>query len=210
MPILSEWESFYVIVGSSGAALVGLQFVVITLIADRQALASRETLNAFGTPTVVHFVGALVLSAVMSAPWPTLGAISTTLAVCGLAGLLYALIVTRRASRQEGYTPDREDWWWYVLTPCGIYATLLIAATFLPGHPQAALFVVAAVVLSLLLIGIRNAWDTVTYVATGEHEKAPVMAQGSAEPAADSAREAAPGQGQAEPASNPRNPGKGE
>ena len=31
---LSAWESFYVIVGSSGGTLIGLQFVVITLIAD--------------------------------------------------------------------------------------------------------------------------------------------------------------------------------
>jgi hypothetical protein len=36
---LSAWESFYVIVGSSGGALIGLQFVVITLIADRRSLA---------------------------------------------------------------------------------------------------------------------------------------------------------------------------
>jgi len=32
--ILAHWESFYVIVGSSAAALTGLMFVVITLIAD--------------------------------------------------------------------------------------------------------------------------------------------------------------------------------
>jgi len=31
---LSAWDTFYVIVGSSGGALIGLQFVVITLIAD--------------------------------------------------------------------------------------------------------------------------------------------------------------------------------
>ena len=33
-PVLVPWESFYVIVGSSGAALTGLQFVVIALLAD--------------------------------------------------------------------------------------------------------------------------------------------------------------------------------
>jgi hypothetical protein len=33
-PHLAEWESFYVIVGSSSAALTGLQFVVIALVAD--------------------------------------------------------------------------------------------------------------------------------------------------------------------------------
>lgn len=34
MTALSGWENFYVIVGSSAGALIGLQFVVITLIAD--------------------------------------------------------------------------------------------------------------------------------------------------------------------------------
>jgi len=30
MEALKEWESFYVIVGSSAGALIGLQFVVMT------------------------------------------------------------------------------------------------------------------------------------------------------------------------------------
>ena len=111
-PLLSGWESFYVIVGSSGAALVGLQFVVITLIADRRAGTSRESLNAFGTPTVVHFAAALLISAVMSAPWPSLHAASVALLLCGLVGLGYALIITRRASRQADYAPTTEDWVW--------------------------------------------------------------------------------------------------
>jgi len=34
MSALSGWENFYVIVGSSAGALIGLQFVVITLIAE--------------------------------------------------------------------------------------------------------------------------------------------------------------------------------
>ena len=57
---LSSWESFYVIVGSSGAALTGLQFVMIALIADSQRRSSLAEINAFGTPTVVHFCFALV------------------------------------------------------------------------------------------------------------------------------------------------------
>ena len=34
MPELNEWDSFYVIVGSVAGALIGLQFVMLTLIAD--------------------------------------------------------------------------------------------------------------------------------------------------------------------------------
>ena len=71
-PPLSEWQSFYVIVGSSGAALIGIQFVVITLIANMRERPTADSLSAFGTPTVVHFAGALLVSATMSAPWPAL------------------------------------------------------------------------------------------------------------------------------------------
>jgi hypothetical protein len=35
---LSAWQSFYGIVGTSGGALIGLQFVVLTLIAARRHL----------------------------------------------------------------------------------------------------------------------------------------------------------------------------
>jgi hypothetical protein len=81
---MSEWESFYVIVGSSGGALIGLQFVVITLIADRRALATRDSLSAFGTPTVVHLTVALIVSAIMSAPWRSFLSVSLVLMACGI------------------------------------------------------------------------------------------------------------------------------
>ena len=38
MPEFNEWESFYVLVGGAAGALIGLQFVVMTLIADRPPL----------------------------------------------------------------------------------------------------------------------------------------------------------------------------
>ncbi len=31
---LARWQSFYVLVGSAGAALIGIQFVVVALIAN--------------------------------------------------------------------------------------------------------------------------------------------------------------------------------
>jgi len=37
MSEFTEWESFYVIVGSAAGALIGLQFVVMTLVAAIRA-----------------------------------------------------------------------------------------------------------------------------------------------------------------------------
>ena len=67
---LHSWEGFYVIVGAAAGALTGLQFVVMTLIGEAGRFrSSGETLSAFGTPNVVHFCAALLLSAIMTAPW---------------------------------------------------------------------------------------------------------------------------------------------
>jgi hypothetical protein len=162
---LSSWESFYVIVGSSGGALIGVQFVVITLIAERRTLATRGSLAAFGTPTVVHFGVALVISAIMSAPWSSLHPPSLLLTLCGLGGIAYNGLVVRRARRQTAYVPDREDWFWYSILPGLCYVLLLITAISLLRSPRAALFTIGGVALALLLVGIHNAWDSITHVA---------------------------------------------
>src|SRR5258705_10135295 len=132
---LSSWESFYVIVGSSGGALIGLQFVVITLIANRRELAKAGALSAFGTPTVVHLEGALLVSAIMSAPWPSLALLSAALALYGLGGLAYCVVVLRRARRQKDYEPVWEDWLWHTLLPFVSHAALTLAALLLHARP---------------------------------------------------------------------------
>ena len=125
----SSWETFYVIVGSSGGALIGLQFVVITLIADRRHRTTAGTLSAFGTPTVVHLAAALIVSAIMSAPWGSLVPLSVALGISGLAGLAYSGVVILRARRQTGYKPVWEDWLWYAVLPCVSYAALTVSAS---------------------------------------------------------------------------------
>jgi hypothetical protein len=168
---LSPWSNFYVIVGSSAGALTGLQFVVITLMASAGGLGSGLKVRAFGTPTVVHFCFALVISGIANAPWHSLSSAAIALRVCGIAGVAYALNVIRHARRQTHYSPDAEDWFWYAGFPLATYAVLLVAAILLLADPGAALFVVAGTSLTLLFIGIHNAWDTVTYVALRSQER---------------------------------------
>ena len=160
---LSEWESFYVIVGSSGAALTGLQFVVIALIAESRRPSTGREISAFGTPTVIHFCAVLLVSAIVSAPWHSLSSVALALGACGFAGLAYGVIVITRARQQTGYRPVFEDWLWHAVLPPIAYALILIAASLLTGHPQQVLFLVALAALLLLFIGIHNAWDTITY-----------------------------------------------
>jgi hypothetical protein len=164
MSELAEWNSFYVIVGSSAGALIGLQFVVIALIADLPiARGAAQAGAAFTTPSVVHFGVVLLLSAVASAPWHGIATVAALWGLAGLGGVVYAVLVARRLRAQTIYQPVFEDWLFHVLLPIAAYA--MLAASAFAAHSQAhpALFLVGAAALLLLFIGIHNAWDTVTY-----------------------------------------------
>ncbi|TMC87159.1 MAG: hypothetical protein E6J22_17900 [Chloroflexi bacterium] len=162
---LAAWQNFYVIIGSSAASLTGLMFVVITLIAGARVRGSSGGLAAFGSPTVVHFGIALLVAAILSAPWQVLWNAGLLLGLCGLGGVIYVVIVVRRARHQTDYQPVLEDWLWHTVFPLVSYTALLVAAIVLPGNPAPALFVIGAATVLLLFIGIHNAWDTVTYLA---------------------------------------------
>jgi hypothetical protein len=163
-PALSAWQSFYVIVGSSGAALIGIQFVVIALIANLSQRPTADSISAFATPTVVHLISALLVSAIMSVPWPSLFPLSIALAMCGVGGFVYCAIAIRRARRQTYYKPVCDDWLWYAVLPCIVYATLMMTALFLRTISPVAMFLIGAAALGLLLIGIHNAWDSITHI----------------------------------------------
>jgi hypothetical protein len=143
--LLVGWQSYYVIIGSSGAALTGLQFVVMALMAETTLPVGggEAGVAAFASPTIVHFCAALLLSAMLSAPWPEGAAIAIGVAVLGAAGVLYMLNVLRRALGQN--------------------TTFLVAGLMMPANPVTALFVAAVAPAALLYIGIHNAWDAVTY-----------------------------------------------
>lgn len=172
---LNGWENFYVIVGSSAAALTGLTFIVITISSDRNRDSAERRvagLRAFISPTVVHFTGSLWISAVLNVPGHTVLSLSLCLAAGGLAGLaycgrtLYWIVQTVTGSQ---YTPFLEDWIWNAALPVLAYVGLLGCAWSLPTHPGPTLYVVSAIALLLLFIGIHNAWDVVAWLTTERH-----------------------------------------
>lgn len=165
IPLLSGWENFYVIIGSAAAALTGLMFVAITLIASNRTARSGEAVGAFGTPTVVAFGATLLIAAIISAPWQALWQAGLLLGLCGLTGVAYSIIVIRRTFRQSDYQPVREDWLWYVIFPLVSYSALISAAVVLQLNAVPALFIAGAATTLLLFTGIHNAWDTVLYIA---------------------------------------------
>lgn len=163
MPEFAEWESFYVIVGGAAAALIGLQFVVLTLIAEKPQLGAPEAGAAFATPTIVHFGTALLLAALVRVPWQTIPPAAVLWGVVGFCGAVYTVVVARRMRMQTAYKPVLEDWLFHVFLPFAAYVTLALSAFSASSHAGEALFGVGGAALLLLFIGIHNAWDAVAY-----------------------------------------------
>jgi len=164
MTAFAGWSNFYVIVGSSAGALIGLQFVVMTLIANRPVGPGQSQAGAaFATPTIMHFGTVLLLSAILNAPWPGTATATVLTGLLGLGGMVYESFVTRRIRTQSIYTLVFEDWLFHILLPFAAYAVLTVSAYAAHTHLRMALFGVAAAALLLLFVGIHNAWDAVTY-----------------------------------------------
>jgi hypothetical protein len=163
MPELAEWDSFYVIVGSAAGGLIGLQFVVLTLVAQKPPPRAAEAGAAFATPTIVHFATVLLVSALLRAPWHTIAPMAAVWGLIGLLGIIYGGVVARRMRRQTAYTPGVEDWSFHVLLPLVAYLMFALSAYSAYAHARDALFAAGAAALLLLFIGIHNAWDAIAY-----------------------------------------------
>jgi hypothetical protein len=173
---LADWQTFYVVIGSSGAALTGLTFIVITITAEanaqRDPMARLNGLRAFITPTVVHFVSALWLSAVMTVPRQTADSLAVCLALSGLAGVGYCARVTYylRATT-AAYKPFVSDWVWNVILPLLAYLCIAMLGLLLRDFPVVTLYLVGGLTLLLLFIGLHNAWDVVVWATVERHTR---------------------------------------
>jgi hypothetical protein len=163
MAAFEEWESFYVIVGAAAGALIGLQFVVMTLIAEFPTKGMAQAAAAFASPTIVHFSFVLFLSAALRMPWHSATAFAVVWGATGVAGTAYLTMVVRRMRAQVAYRPDFEDWLYHVLLPFAGYLALLASAFFAAAHGEQSQFVVAGAVLVVLFAAIHNAWDAIAY-----------------------------------------------
>jgi hypothetical protein len=170
LPPLHEWETFYVIIGSSAAALTGLQFVVVALGAESVSMGTEKELQAFATPTVVHFCMVLLISAIIVTPGQTQLSLSWCLSIPGAVGLAYACWITYAATKTTNYKPVFEDWLFHAILPMVAYGTLFIIGIVVHKRPFSALYVIAVSALLLLFVGIHNAWDAAVFIAMRRRE----------------------------------------
>jgi hypothetical protein len=164
---LNEWNTFCEVLGSAAAALTGLQFITVALLADIPLRDPNEieASDAFATPTIVHFVTSLFLAAVLAAPWHGVAGPAALWGLAGGSGLVYSGIVIRRMRLQRSYQPVLEDWLFHAVLPVVAYLTLAVVALTARVRLDRSLFAVAFSALLLLFIGVHNAWDNVTFLA---------------------------------------------
>src|SRR6476646_4442908 len=160
------WENFYLIVGPSAAALIGLMFVVVTLTAGRGRDDTERGKHLYTSPIVWHLAVVLVLSGAAIAPTigaPLFGIVAGALALLGIAmGVRSAVGIARyRLSGADSLF----DMWWYGIIPAAVYVGLGGAAVAVLWGCSWSASAVAVALMALLLVSIHAEWDLVTFLA---------------------------------------------
>jgi hypothetical protein len=162
--VFRDWGDFYLVTGAAAGALIGLMFVVVTLLAGREATRVERGTRAYITPIVFHYSVVLAVSALGVTPRLPRGALAAMLA-CGAAlGIAYTTVTTLRILRMPGNPPHWTDKHYYGILPSLIYMGYGVGAACLPIAPEAVGPVVGAATVALLLVAIRNSWDLATAI----------------------------------------------
>ena len=164
--LLHDWQMFYTLTGTAGATLAGLMFVAVTMIERvlRQRSGSLQTLRLYSEPALLAFVFTLVLSALLLMPDLSATGFDTLMLAAGLVSVGYNAATIRQLVKGSKGGWDASDWLWYCVVPLACSALLLIAGVFGLRETLTPAFTIFGVTLLLLLMmGIRNAWDMVTF-----------------------------------------------
>lgn len=164
--LFENWGEFYLLAGSAAAVLIGLIFVVVTLMSDRPRSSVLAGSRLYMGPVVLHVSFVLALSAAALAPGISGREFAIVAGVVALWGLGRGVMSVRGIRALGGNdTPHWTDVWFYGVVPGLLYLALAgVALGFWSGATWA-VYGVAGVITGLLLISVRNEWDLVTWLA---------------------------------------------
>jgi len=162
--MMASWHDFYELIGTASATLIGLMFVAASIAAGFLNEAHRAGMRVFFTPTIAHFTSALAICILITVPTLNLPRLGAALLACGIIGLAYAASVWWSMNRGLGQTVALDDQLWYALAPTICFILLAGSGVLLLFHHLAGIELVAGVLVLLLLLGIRNAWDIMIWV----------------------------------------------
>jgi hypothetical protein len=176
--LIRPWHDFYLLLGTASATLVGLMFVAASVGAQVFKEENRAAIQAFISPTVVHFSTALFVCVLATIPEQTGFAFVILLSIVGLAGLAYSATVVIQLFVRRRFGVDMMDRVFYALIPCVGHLLVLVSGILMLPNPEDGLDCLAAALITLLIAGIRNAWDMTMWIVI----KAPVGGPGESKP----------------------------
>ena len=172
--MFEHWGEFYLLAGSAAAVLIGLIFVVVTLMQDKPRSTMMAGARLYMGPVVLQVSFVLVLSAAALTPGIAARDYAIIAAIVALWGLyrgVQSIVGIRKLYWQED-PPHWTDQWFY-----GVFPTILslgvaeVAWAFWVGETWA-VNGVAVAITAILLLAIRNEWDLVTWLAPMGKDKA--------------------------------------
>jgi hypothetical protein len=161
--MLTPWHEFYGLLGAASATLMALMFVAVSvgvgILSSERAAGTRIYLS----PVIMHYANILFISLVALAP--TLGdrALGSIVGACGAVGFAYSLFVSTTLFRDS--KSEFVDRFAYGAWPFLGYGGIVAAAVMIAARHEFGPTLLAAALLLLLMVNVRNAWDlAITFV----------------------------------------------
>jgi hypothetical protein len=176
---LEQWHDFFLLCGTAAVTLTGALFIVISLGPSIIAAQNNTGVKAFISPNAVYFTSVLIVSHVLLAP--TVARTTTGWLLCAGALLSMLYLWSTQAPRHwRANGLSTLDWIWYIALPYLAYVLVLAAGIEVLGDDGLAMPAVAAAMLSLLIVGLRNAWDLAVWMPQQERNPDPRIVPGAA------------------------------
>lgn len=166
---LEAWHDFYMVVGTGAAALTGLLFVIVSLGPRVVAPQANKGVRGFVSPIATHFTTVLVASSIMLVPGLPLPVLGGFFVGGGCGGIVYTAW-TRVHKLWRANNLSALDWIWYAAMPVLCFALIAASGALIMAGLAIGLYVIAGATLLLVVVGIRNAWDIVLWVAKRQPE----------------------------------------
>lgn len=157
------WDEFYLLAGSAAAVLIGLIFVVISLMGDRPRSNVLAGSRLYMGPIVLSMSFVLVLSSAALVPGIEghgFAAIAGAVAAWGLVRGAMSTIGIRKLGDEVHWT----DVWFYGFAPGVLYIALAAIVLSVWTGWEWCRQGLAAVTVGILLLAVRNEWDLITWI----------------------------------------------
>ena len=162
--MFEQWSDFFLMAGGAAAVLIGLIFVVISMMGDRPRSSVLAGSRLYRGPIVLGVSFVLALSAAALTPGLSREAYAGITAIAAAWGLFRAVISTIGIGGRRSEV-HWTDIWFYGLFPIALYLAMGIVALALWSGWSWAGHGLAAVITAVLLLAVRNEWDLITWIA---------------------------------------------